>query len=340
MYPFQVIWKRLYKPSSSRDFGTMNHLRNIINRRNVVKDPSKNVNSSEDFLMLMLKSHVLAAFMKYLSMDTLESTPDCEELHESIFLPADDRKQILYRFIKKHLNDLVDVSATVGDNTQPTESKDHVYNYGSEVISLGLLYAEFNDAIHEGDGLRVVRCYRYFMLLFRALGHRNYAIEAFTMLAEYHWLLSPRMREQLVWSRFINVHGHPGQNIPCDFHMEHMNRVIKSCVHNLRANKSEKAMQRIGKCIDTLSLILDRYNEEHGIPKEGGCHHAPSDEKDLKVIIEELQKAKVFYLNPHLKREHFHFKNFTTNCIRSIDKGKLMEWLQSQIDRKIIPQTH
>ena len=31
-----------------------------------VKDPSKNVNSSEDFLMLRLK------FMKYLSMDTLD----------------------------------------------------------------------------------------------------------------------------------------------------------------------------------------------------------------------------------------------------------------------------
>ena len=31
--------------------------------------------------------------MKYLCMDTLESTPDCEELHESIFLPSDDRKE-------------------------------------------------------------------------------------------------------------------------------------------------------------------------------------------------------------------------------------------------------
>ena len=114
MYHFQVIKKRLYKPSLSRNFGTMNHLRNIINRRNVVKDPSKNVNLSEDFLMLMLKSHVLAAFMKYISMDTLESNLDCEELHKSIFLPTDDRKQILCRFIKHHLNDLVDVSATVG----------------------------------------------------------------------------------------------------------------------------------------------------------------------------------------------------------------------------------
>ena len=86
MYHFQVIWKRLYKPPFFiLNFGTMNHLRNIINKRNVVKDPSKNVNLSEDFLMLMLTSHVLAAFMKYISMDTLQSIPDCEELHKSIF---------------------------------------------------------------------------------------------------------------------------------------------------------------------------------------------------------------------------------------------------------------
>ena len=77
---------------------------------------------------------------------------------------------------------------------------------------------------------------------------------------------------------------------------------------------------------------MDGYNEEHG-----GCHHAPSDEKDLKIIIEELQKAKLFYLNPRSKREHLHF---TENCICSINKGKLMEWLQPQIDSQIIPKTH
>ena len=65
------------------------------------------------------------------------------------------------------------------------------------MISLGLLYAEFKDAIHKGDGLPVVRCYRYFMLLFRAHGHRNYAIKTFTMLAECHCLHSPRTGEQL-----------------------------------------------------------------------------------------------------------------------------------------------
>ena len=94
--------------------------------------------------------------------------------------------------------------------------------------------------------------------------------------------------------RFINVNGHPGQNITCDFHMvENMNKVIKSYVHNMRANQSEKAIKKIGKCIGYLSLIWDRYYEYNSIPK-CGCHHAPSDEKNLKAIIEELQKAKVF----------------------------------------------
>ena len=38
-----------------------------------------------------------------------------------------------------------------------------------EVLSLGLFYLEFKDAIREGDGLRVLRCYKYLLPLFRTL---------------------------------------------------------------------------------------------------------------------------------------------------------------------------
>ena len=60
--------------------------------------------------------------MKYLCMDTLESTPDCEELHESIFLPSDDRKEYSPGLSKSILM-TCEISATIGDNTQPTQKK-------------------------------------------------------------------------------------------------------------------------------------------------------------------------------------------------------------------------
>jgi len=75
---------------------------------------------------------------------------------------------------------------------------------------------EFNDAIREGDGLRILHCWKYFLLHFKEANRKNYAIEAFNLLAQYHVVLSPRMAMQLLWNRTINTHGRPGKNIPCD----------------------------------------------------------------------------------------------------------------------------
>ena len=41
---------------------------------------------------------------------------------------------------------------------------------------------EFADAIREGDGQRVIRCWRYFMPIFRAAQCTNYACESFNLL--------------------------------------------------------------------------------------------------------------------------------------------------------------
>ena len=66
---------------------------------------------------------------------------------------------------------------------------------------------EFQDAIREGDGERVLNCCRYVMILFKATGHRNYAIEAFMNLAQNQCFIPPRQAMQFKYSRFINVHG-------------------------------------------------------------------------------------------------------------------------------------
>ena len=42
---------------------------------------------------------------------------------------------------------------------------------------------------------------------------KNYACEAMAFLASYQFVLSPRLAHQLLWSRFINMHGKPGRNI-------------------------------------------------------------------------------------------------------------------------------
>ena len=158
---------------------------------------------------------------------------------------------------------LVDLSIFDSNEHDNEGVKDHVHEYGKETLSLGLLYMEFQDAIREGDGESVLNCWRYFMILFKATGHRNYAIEAFISLAQYQWFLPPRQAMQLKYSRFINVHGRPKCNIPCDLYMEHLNRMVKSCVQHLGANKTERSIQRIDKCIGQIDKNLTCYDQQN-----------------------------------------------------------------------------
>ena len=47
-------------------------------------------------------------------------------------------------------------------STGSSSRADHVLEYTKETLSLGLLLLEFKDAIREGDGSRVLRCWKYF----------------------------------------------------------------------------------------------------------------------------------------------------------------------------------
>ena len=57
----QVIWKRLYSSYSGMDTGTLFQLRNVINRRNVITDVSKDLTACEEFMQLATIAHVMSA---------------------------------------------------------------------------------------------------------------------------------------------------------------------------------------------------------------------------------------------------------------------------------------
>ena len=44
--------------------------------------------------------------------------------------------------------------------------------------------------------------------------------EVLLMLYQLEFLLTPRQAQQLIWSRTVNYVGLPGQNVPCDMHLE------------------------------------------------------------------------------------------------------------------------
>ena len=83
------------------------------------------------------------------------------------------------------ISDFVDLGVTLETPKQKSKHKakgkdtDHVQEYAKDVLSMGLLYFEFQDAICHGAGKRVFVVWKFLFLIFRATGHTNYTLEAF-----------------------------------------------------------------------------------------------------------------------------------------------------------------
>ncbi len=196
--------------------------------------------------------------------------------------------------------------------------------YGKRLLGFGCFYLEFSDAIKEGDGKRVLRCWRYLLPLFKSSGRTNYSVEVLNMLCQYQYKLTPHQAQELIWSRFISTHSAPGRNIPEDLHQEHLNRVCKDAVKGLSANKTEVAIDRVGKALGTLSPVLDQFDHQNKVLKPSGAHRAPIADKDRDLIIEELQKGFIFTC--HLGRSHSSFPK-PRDVLHSLNHDTIMDWI-------------
>ena len=198
----------------------------------------------------------------------LKSTSDtpCESVLEDadqVWMKGkEERKAILEELCMQVFDKFISLSFGTKSSNYVHLAGDGVSSYSIQLLRIGCLYMEFADAIREGDGERVIRCWRYFMPVFRAAQCTNYACESFNLLYQHLYALSPRLSNQLMWSRFVNVHGRPGRNIPVDLHMEHLNHLAKDAIKNLGSNKTVGTVARVDRCIGTLSHVLNQFDRE------------------------------------------------------------------------------
>ena len=169
------------------------------------------------------------------------------------------------------------------------------------------------------------------LLIFRASGRKNYAIEALNFLAQFYYLFPPRLSQQLLWSRFVNTQGRPGCNIPCDLHLEHMNRLCKDAIGNLGPNKTEKAIVRAGKSLGTISKVLQRFDETNAIHSSTDAHHPRSVKKDLEELLKELCKSQVFSYIPG--RKHRSYTHDKKSILQSINMKTMHQWMDKKLKK-------
>ena len=134
-------------------------------------------------------------------MNSLDDTPLLPllqtEPHNLWMLTDSERKEVLKHITEKFIY--------FRFHTDVHKSTDHVFEYGKQLLSLGCFYLEYSDAICEGDGDRVLRCWKYLLPIFKSSGRKNYYIEALNMLYQYEYGLTPRQSAELLWNRFSVV---------------------------------------------------------------------------------------------------------------------------------------
>ena len=284
----QVVWKRLYSTCSGIDGGTLFQLRNLINRRNVVKDVKKDLNSCEEFMELITKAHILSAAM------TVAEVQDLQGLSR-VILSSEDHLTTLTSAAKKVCSQFCNVAYCTRARSS-TKSTDRVQEYAMETLSLGLLLLEFKDAVREGDGTRLIRCWKYFLIIFRVTGHKNYCLEALHLLTQYYFTLPPQYAEQMVWGRFVNSNGGQGNNISADLHMEHLNRLLKDAISLLGVNKTPQAILRASKALGVVKDILCQFDETTGVCFTGSTL-VDQMMKTLQKYLMSFPNARFFLIN-------------------------------------------
>lgn len=78
--------------------------------------------------------------------------------------------------------------------------------------------------------------------LFKAANWTNYTIEAFSSFTQ-HAFFAPTLNSRSAF--MVSLYKYtwvPGKNIPCDLHMEHLNRDLKTAIRHLGANKQKKEL--------------------------------------------------------------------------------------------------
>ena len=268
--------------------------------------PEKNVKASEDYLSLMINAHVVAAAKNLISEKSFNKPSDLATaiVNKYIRLPRPDDKSVL--------------------NT----CDDGVLLYATEVLSLGLLWYGFHDAIQEGDGDRILNYWKFLLVLFKSTNHPNYSKEAVNLLMQYYYKLSERQKSQLLWSRCVNTRGLPGCNVPCDLHMEHLNRRLKRVIHSMGANVQPSAIVKAGKALGPVDHLCQIFEQETSHYRRSNCHPAPGFGKDLDTVLSVFENEKVFVKIPSRQHKSFRAQH---GLMEKLSKKQLLKKVEHSI---------
>ena len=186
------------------------------------------------------------------------------------------------------------------------------------------------DASKEGDGNRLMRCYKVVLLFMYKFKDIKYAYILLLLFAKLYALLPEKEAESLLHNRFVNKKGKKGGiNIPLDLHMEHLNLFLKKLLQAMGGKITEAAAQRCARSMTVLNEVMDALYSDCDKLHRSGYHGSKNTAETVQSMANDLLQGNVFQCIPGRER-YQSFKKFKSNIL-DIDYRDFFSWVNNHL---------
>ena len=233
----------------------------------------------------------------------------------------------------KHPTFMADDQGQVAmQNIEKEDTEDYIYNYHRSKLAFGLLLFEFEDAVKEGDGDRLLNVYKFALLLYKCYGHHKYAYVIFLYLVKVEAVLSQMQAASLKYNRFYSRSGGKGSNISLDLKMEQLNKLLKTLWRGLGANLNEDSAARVANAIESLECIIESVDKDCVLGGRKGHRSKGKNEDTVQKIVNDLMKKETFNYTPG-RNGYPSFPQFPAHLLQSLDYRDLHSWMKGHLER-------
>lgn len=229
--------------------------------------------------------------------------------------------------LKEHKSKKHQQPPTVSNPASEDEICEHTYY----LLRLLLLKCNMDDAIHHGDGARLINTIKHMFLYFRANGNYKYALACFELIASLEYFVDEKTKLALIQDRFVNMRGAPDSNYPADLLVEHSNKIFKDNFHLYRGTVTQNVLDRFSKSQTQTTKVLDNFQQQFAIGRYVGTHKQNTEnlQNDLEILFASLSSQQLFSSN-NRKLRCLSIK--TVDAVATLDPHKLLDWMYATIE--------
>ena len=99
-------------------------------------------------------------------------------------------------------------------------------------------------------------------------------------------------------------------------------------------NKTERAIERVGKAIGTIAPLLQHFDMETNIKQVSGTHKGANMDKYTELVVNELLKHEIFF-----GRKHRTFSS-PKDLLRAKYLDDLQEWMVYRLKKVVHTTNH